>query len=224
MTLHYNESQTINMDIMNPDDPSKAWVGMFMRNEFPDRDLGVNFTTLANSSKGVIAWDYTEYRVDWSEKKVDYYVGGTLFRSVSKDRKLNYPQTPAPLRLKHWSVGNWFTMQGPPMNRSEANVGWVRLFFNSSLTTDQDRKELLLRCNLEQTCSTENMALRGSSPFNEDSVAHWTTSRTSEAESNNTEGNTYRLWLLELFPRGECVATKTSPPTAATQVEVAQRN
>ena len=173
MNLHYNESQTINMDIMNPDDPSKAWVGMFVRNEFPDRDLGVNYTTLANRTNGVLPWDYTEYRVDWSEEKIDYYIGGNLFRSVVKDHKMNYPQTPAPLRLKHWSVGNWFTMQGPPTNRSEANVGWVRLFFNSSLTTDQDREEFMVRCSLEQACSTDNMALRGSSPFSPPASAEW---------------------------------------------------
>ena len=173
MTLHFNESQTINFDLMNPDDPAKAWVGMFIRNEFPDRDLGVNYTTLANSSNGVLPWDYTEYRLDWSEEKVEYYIGGKPFRTVLKDGKKNYPQTPAPLRLKHWSVGNWFTMQGPPVNRSEANVGWVRTFFNSSLTTDQDRGKLLLQCKLAQACSTDNMALRGSTPFYAESVADW---------------------------------------------------
>jgi hypothetical protein len=65
-------------------------------------------------------------------------------------------------------------MQGPPTNRSEANVGWVRSFFNSSLTTDQDREDFRLRCNLQQACSTDNMDLRGSSPFTEDSAAQWT--------------------------------------------------
>ena len=172
MTLHHNDSQTINLDIMTPDDTEKAWVGLFMRNEFPDRDLGANFSALSNTSN-IDPWHYTEYRIDWSEKKVDYYIGGILFRSVKKDSKLNYPETPSPLRFKHWSVGNWFTMQGPPENRSEANVGWVRSFFNSSLTTDDERKEFTARCDLRQACSTDNMALRGASPFSSKSVAAW---------------------------------------------------
>ena len=175
MTAHYNNSQTINLDLLVPNDPGAAWVGLFLRNEFANRDRGVSYKALANRTNGILPWDYTEYRFDWFENKVDYYIAGKLFRTVlrSRDGSKNFPQTPAPIRLKHWADGDWFTTQGPPTNRSEANVGWFRSFFNSSLTTDADRAAFTRRCNLKQACSTEDMQLRGSSPYTRESVARW---------------------------------------------------
>ena len=172
MTLHFNDSQTINMDIMNPSEAT-AWVAMLSHEEFPDRALGVNYSVLSNSTNGISPWDYTEFRIDWTEEEVKYFIGGKLFRTILKSNAKSFPQTPTLLRLKHWSVGNWFTMQGPPTNRSVANVGWVRMFFNSSLTTEQDEENFDQRCSLESACATDDMSLRGFSAYKLASTITW---------------------------------------------------
>lgn len=172
MTLYYNDSQTINFDLNVPSE-AEAWVAMLSHEEFPDRDLGVNYSVLSNNTYGISPWDYTEFRIDWTEEEVKYFIGGELFRTIFKNEAKSFPQTPTALRLKHWSVGNWFTMQGPPTNRSVANVGWMRMFFNSSLTTDQDQNIFAQRCSLTDACATEDMSLRGSSPYKEESMINW---------------------------------------------------
>ncbi len=111
MTLHYNDSQTINFDVMNPSEAT-AWVAMLSHEEFPDRTLGVNYSVLSNSTNDISPWDYTEFRLDWTEQELKYSIGGKPFRTISKKSSKNFPETPTLLRLKHWSVGNWFTMQG----------------------------------------------------------------------------------------------------------------
>ena len=64
-------------------------------------------------------------------------------------------------------------MQGPPANRSVANVGWVRLFFNSSLATDQDRQDFGLRCQLKDACNMEDTMLRGASSYDPEATLKW---------------------------------------------------
>ena len=173
MAIDWNETQRINMDLMNTNQPSQAWVSMLVHDEFPDRDLGVNYSVLANSTNKISPWDYTEFKVDWTQNNVDYYVGDKLFRSVTKKSDNRFPQTPAPLVLKHWSVGDYFSTQGPPSNRSVANVGWVRLFFNSSLSNDEDRVAFASRCTLADTCSTDDTSLRGSSHYSPAATEKW---------------------------------------------------
>jgi hypothetical protein len=172
MTLHYNDSQTINLDL-NDLSESDAWVAMLSQAEFPDRDLGVNYSVLSNGTYGTSPWDYTEFRIDWTEKEVKYYIGGNLFRTILKDQATSFPQTPTAFRLKHWSVGDYFTTQGPPTNRSVANIGWMRIFFNSSLTTEQDQRAFTERCSLKDACTTEDMTLRGYSPYIPESRTTW---------------------------------------------------
>jgi hypothetical protein len=172
MTLHYNDSQTINLDL-NDLSESDAWVAMLSQAEFPSRDLGVNYSVLSNSTYDLSPWDYTEFRIDWTAKAVKYYVGGYLFRTILRGHATSFPETPTAFRMKHWSVGDYFTTQGPPANRSVANVGWMRLFFNSSLTTEQDQHAFTERCSLRDACTTEDMTLRGYSPYVQESRTTW---------------------------------------------------
>lgn len=172
MTLHYNDSQTINLDL-NDLSESDAWVAMLSQAEFPGRDLGVNYSVLSNSTYRLSPWDYTEFRIDWTAKAVKYYVGGILFRTILKDQATSFPQTPTAFRLKHWSVGDYFTTQGPPTNGSVANIGWMRIFFNSSVSTEEDERALTQRCSLKDACTTEDMTLRGYSPYIPESRTTW---------------------------------------------------
>lgn len=157
----FNETQSWQMDNINPDDSSAAWISMISHNQFPDRSLGVNYTQI--ESDGGQPWNWTEHRVDWLRDEIRYYVGGILYRRVTRNQDALLPQTPSYITIKHWSIGNAYSTQGPPASRTEANVRWVRLFFNSSLTTIEDQEAFAARCQLNSACSINDIELRGSS-------------------------------------------------------------
>lgn len=144
MIWQYNETESTELSIMNTNNPSQAWVGNFINHGVTGRDLGVNFSTALNSSTlnrnytvmggglengSVNPWDFTEYRIDWTKDFINFYIGGNNTRSVRHKKHKGMPSVPAPLFFKHWSTGNEFTMQGPPRNRSTAEIAWIRMFF-----------------------------------------------------------------------------------------------
>jgi len=47
MIINYNETESIQMDQTNQDDPANSWVSMITQGQFPDRDLGVNYTEIS---------------------------------------------------------------------------------------------------------------------------------------------------------------------------------
>lgn len=164
MMVQYNDTETVNIDLMNTNKPSDAWVSTIMGEEFPDRSLGMNYTDLANKTAN--PWNFTEYRMDWTKKGINFYVAGNLTRAVPKKKAgKNLPSTPSQFYLRHWSTGNFFSTQGPPIVRNPAAVGWVRVFFNSSSTTTEDAKNFDSRCHVSQACSVDDTLLRGSSPY-----------------------------------------------------------
>ncbi|KAF2112816.1 hypothetical protein BDV96DRAFT_579217 [Lophiotrema nucula] len=188
MMWQYNQSETAEISVMNTDNPSQAWVGTFVNNEFTSRDLGVNFSTAANMAtskqnytilgtdvdNGMIdLWNFTEYRIDWTADYINFYVASNLSRSVLHATIKSMPSVPAPFYFKHWSTGNRFSMEGPPRQRSVANVGWIRMFFNSSSMTQAAWDDFAVRCSLEEACSTDDVTLRGSTPYTEHSLKKW---------------------------------------------------
>jgi hypothetical protein len=167
----FNETQSWEMDNINPDEPSTAWISMISHTEFPSRDLGVNYTAL--QSQGINPWNWTEHRVDWLRDELRYYVGGHLIRRVTRKQDSLLPLTPAPIFLKHWSTGNFFSTQGAPAQRSLANVAWTRMFFNSSLSTAKDHEAFAARCNPVDACRMNDTTLRGSSTIPHLSTQRW---------------------------------------------------
>ena len=93
MTLSWNDSQGISTNLQSTNSYYTAWVSTLSGDEFPDRSLGVNYTVLSNSSNNISPWDYTEYRVDWTPKQVNWTIGGKLFRQLNKTDE-RFPQTP----------------------------------------------------------------------------------------------------------------------------------
>ena len=188
MILQYNETESTELSVMNTNDPSEAWVGTFINGEFTTRDLGTNFSqalsqTAANRNYSTLGgglengsfnpWEFTEYRIDWTEDYINFYLGGNLTRQIlHKDRK-GMPSVPAPIYFKHWSTGNRFSMEGPPLRPSAARIGWIRVFFNSSTTTDEAREVFNTQCTVADTCSMDDYTLRGSTEFVEDATVRW---------------------------------------------------
>ncbi|KKY24778.1 putative glycoside hydrolase family 16 [Phaeomoniella chlamydospora] len=171
MILDHNQTQRWNVDIMNTDNSSWAWVATLIKGSFADVWLGTNFSTLQNQS--IDPWYYVEYRVDWTRDSIAYYIGGELVRNYTHRTNGTLPSTPAPIRFQHWSTGNEYSTQGPPLHDSPANIAWTRLFFNSSTMTKADHKAFNERCSPSNACRMDNIGLRGSTTYTKESLKPW---------------------------------------------------
>ena len=171
MVLDHNKTERWDIDVMNTDNSSFAWVSMLMAGEFSNVWLGTNFTNLTAADMN--PWYYLEYRVDWTRDRIDYYIGNVLWKSYTKQENGTLPSTPAPLRWQHWSLGNEYNTQGPPGIRSEANIGWTRIFFNSSLATDDEQKAFNERCTPSAACLMSDNSLRGSTTYAPEALQPW---------------------------------------------------
>ncbi|RAL61801.1 hypothetical protein DID88_002864 [Monilinia fructigena] len=170
MMFRYNDTESMEINIMNTNQNSTSWVTSLIHSEFPDLSLGTNFSTFAD--KNISLFEYNEFRLDWTRNEVNWYIENTLVRSVSKKNN-SVPSTPSPFFIKHWSTGNPYSMQGPPISTSDASIGWVRLFFNSSLMNSTDHENFNAQCSLEIACLMDNNTLRGSSPFSSAAINPW---------------------------------------------------
>ncbi|KAJ4987804.1 glycoside hydrolase family 16 protein [Stagonosporopsis vannaccii] len=188
MMWKYNDTEVTELSIMNMNDASEAWIGTFVGGEFTTRDLGINYTQLLEQpaadrnyttqegkldNGSVNPWEFTEYRIDWTQDYINFYIGGNLTRQILHKENKGMPSVPAPLYLKHWSTGNRFSMKGPPSRPSIAEVGWTRMFFNSSSLNAVAREDFAVRCSIEDACSIDDSTLRGSTAFAEESTEKW---------------------------------------------------
>lgn len=171
MSLTHNQTESWEVDIMNTDNHTQAWTAMLMQGQFPDTWFGSNFTNLTN--EGLKPWFYNEYRVDWTRDSLNYYIGGVLRVSFNTSVNSSIPATPAPLHFQHWSEGNKYGSQGPPDKTNLANIGWTRLFFNSSTMTDDDHSAFDARCTVQDACLMSDNSLRGASKFAPNSLDPW---------------------------------------------------
>lgn len=189
MMWKYNETEITELSVMNEHRRGEPWVGTFVNNEFTTRNLGMNFSQLLNetaantnyttlggglSNGSINPWDFTEYRIDWTADYINFYIGGNLTRSVLHKNNEGMPSVPSALYFKHWSTGNRYSMRGPPQNReSVAEIGWIRMFFNSSSMTEDTREDFVARCPLTDACSMDDFELRGSTSYSDDATAKW---------------------------------------------------
>ncbi|EUC41163.1 glycoside hydrolase family 16 protein [Bipolaris oryzae ATCC 44560] len=189
MMWKYNETEVTELSVMNNDRLTQPWVGTFVNNEFTTRNLGMNFSELINgtaanrnyttlggglSNGSINPWDFTEYRIDWTADYINFYIGGNLTRTVEHKKNKGMPSVPSALFFKHWSTGNRFSMRGPPRNgESVADIGWIRMFFNSSTMNEDSREDFVARCPLTDACAMDDFELRGSTPYAEEALDHW---------------------------------------------------
>ena len=173
--VEFNSSQSISTNLQNTNVPPKAFVSTLLNEESSDTGSTL-YDSIANGNVGLGSqspWDYTEYRLQWMKDEVRYFIGGKLARSVSRSKEKGLLSVPAALHLRHWSNGLATGSQGPPNQTTVANVGWVRLFFNSSLMHEKDHAKFDSRCRTSVACSTSDMTLRESSPYTEESRRKW---------------------------------------------------
>ena len=174
--VEYNSSQSVSTNLQNQDLPSTASVTMLANEEEQSTSL-IHYDNMTDGKFGngtLSPWDYTEYRLEWTKDEVRYFIGDYLARSVSRSAKMGLLSVPSPLYFRHWSNGLATGSQGPPTRPSIANIGWARLFFNSSLMSDSDHINFDARCSRSTACHTLDMSLRGYSTGSEDSTKRWT--------------------------------------------------
>jgi hypothetical protein len=159
MRLIHNESISAELELLSMDDSGvNAKYATSTNGEAPLPANSVNYTTLLGSEYNQSPWDFWEYRMDWDSENIEWFAGVNKTRTMPAS---NWT-LPVSLSLKHWSLGLPSWTEGPPGNDSGAAVGWMRLFFNSSVTAPEDRPS---NCSVEHFCSTEDESLRLSTPF-----------------------------------------------------------
>ena len=165
MTIDYNLTQLITIDLQNTDTPFSAKVSLLTNDEFPEESLSVPYGNMANGTFGngtLFPWEYTEFRMDWNETEIK-----------KKNEHDSFPSVPAPLYFKHWSNGNPYSSQGPPKQPTVAHIGWSRMFFNTFLMKEQDHARFDALCRVADACLMSDMALRGSSLYPTKATLPW---------------------------------------------------
>jgi hypothetical protein len=166
MQLYYNRTSYIDADMCNMQYPEDAKFLALKDGEFPETQYQLNYTYFAddkNATAGGDPWEFVENKIDWTYKHVNWTFGGNMTRSAKRSQA--DLSEPLPLIFKHWSIGDKYYMAGPPNQRNQADVAWIRAFFNSSLTTKDQQTSFDNRCRLADMCSVEDITLRGSTPY-----------------------------------------------------------
>jgi hypothetical protein len=170
MMVMFDETQSLELHMLNADDANDVRLKYRVNENYLDQPPSTTDSINQNEPTSPISlWDFMDVRIDWIEDAVNFTVVNTLTHAItSKDHEI--PKTPSELVLKHWSTGDATFMQGPPINRSAANVAWVRLFFNSSLMTAGEHQRYDADCTREQICDMNDITLRGSSSYTPDAL------------------------------------------------------
>ena len=181
MRLEYNDTSSAELDLLNADDSAdNAYMQTSTRNEVPVPAWGTNYNVLKTDPYNQSPWDFWEWRMDWNEQQIDWYCGANHTRTVPTTNA-SLVDTPAAFHLKHWSTGDATFMGGPPTNDSGAAIGWVRLFFNSSLPTTSQLGSP--QCDASQMCSTDNWLLRQSTAYGPDATVRRKPDTTTQSKS-----------------------------------------
>jgi hypothetical protein len=180
MRLDYNETQTVHLNVMNADAPKDAWTSFMIYGDWRGtRSKGVNFSDFGNSTYGFQGspWGFVPYRINWNNaSNIDFFIGDALARSVrSKGAAKPLPVTPATFRIQHSSFGDMYTSEGPPPNGSDARVGMIRAFFNSSSMSSKEHAAFDKRCHPAPAsmCLVSDTSLRGASNFSLTASRPW---------------------------------------------------
>lgn len=177
MMLFRNDTSSFEIDLCNTDKAQSAAVTQLFNGESPGDGWPqrLNYSELEAGSNGggqVSPWNFMDIQLDWSTKHINYSVAGNQSRSVKEQS--SFPTEPMMLQLKHWSSGETKWTQGPPTARSAANVAYIRAFFNSSLTTEAEKRAFDEKCHASsQVCDVDDMTLRGSSNYSAKALLPW---------------------------------------------------
>lgn len=169
MYYHFNESQSIGIDVVNGETMPDSTV--LFDTALPGAYLkSINFS-FDNVSQASETWKMNEWQFDWTPKIVEYSTplnSSVKFNITSKKHEL--PSIPGPVFFKHRSTATKISSQGPPTRDTQAYVGYIRMFFNSTMTSKASVFDAQCSILQEAVCSTEDHTLRVSSTYSADSA------------------------------------------------------
>ncbi|CCG81654.1 putative Acyltransferase [Taphrina deformans PYCC 5710] len=170
MYYRFNASQSIQLDLIDAGSANLSTARF--KADIPGGS--VDATTFSFVDVADTAYDLNEWRFDWTPKSVNFstVLNSTVNSSISR-RKHHLPSVPGAVYFKHWSTGISKPSMGPPKAAMTASVGYIRIFYNSTVTSTRDA--FGAQCAILQTasCSTEDYSLRVSSEFTTDSTLQW---------------------------------------------------
>ncbi|EST09313.1 Acyltransferase 3 [Kalmanozyma brasiliensis GHG001] len=164
----YNDSQTVNIGIFTSDDPANSTL------QWSWSAYGKGDTPVKNNISSLGTFDYLEHRFDWQPELLQWRNAATNesanFYSVERGvNATRLPIAPVPISFEAWANGEHSQSQGPPQRQPLlTHVRYARFFFNSSL--EERNSQFESQCsaasaNTDAVCSTEDFALRDSTPF-----------------------------------------------------------
>nr|POE65013.1 hypothetical protein CFP56_34681 [Quercus suber] len=183
MKLEHNKTISAELDLQPMDQNLYDATLLTTYGGHPPANLsnGLNYTSLPSYDS---VWGYLPYRMDWTKDNITYTVDNTTINTLPTVNA-TMVDMPSALMFKHWSTGDVNWMQGPPVNGTSAGIGWVRLFFNSSLVSESQLVQGT--CDPSQYCSTEDTTLRLSTPYT-DAMTTQETAMVPPPSKNHTAG------------------------------------
>jgi hypothetical protein len=143
---YHNDTQEVDMEFLSKDPKTLNLVVHSPESDKPSRsikgsgDMGVLGTPGSSTAwESIIefAQEFHEYRFDWMPDRIQFYVDGILARTTTE----NIPDSPGHLMLSHWSNGNPGWSGGPPTEDAVMEVGYVKAYFNTTLSRDEPKAE-----------------------------------------------------------------------------------
>ncbi|KAI4112690.1 MAG: hypothetical protein LQ338_008283, partial [Usnochroma carphineum] len=97
---------------------------------------------------------YHEYRYDWSPGKVSFYADGQYIQDLTE----GVPEASGSILLNHWSNGDPYWSQGPPVRDVVMTVAYVKAYFNTSSDSLQARSQCVNPTAKNAVCQVEDQS------------------------------------------------------------------
>jgi len=140
-----NDTQEIDMEFLSKDPKTLNLVVHSLESARASSIKGSGDLGVMEASASSSTWlspvglpnDFHEYRFDWMPDRIDFYVDGSLVRTMTE----NIPDSPGHLMLSHWSNGDPNWSGGPPIENAIMTVGYVKAYFNTTASRDNFKAE-----------------------------------------------------------------------------------
>lgn len=169
MHARFNQSETVDLGLyggqQNQSLSTMRW--SYSASGHPAKPIISNVTSLGDDG-----FTFLEHRFDWTRIPGVSFSNSANAGNYSQSKIFDggfdhlVPTTPSTFSYRHYATGESSESAGPPKNgTSTAQIVYTRLFFNSSSVERIDAFEKQCAALADPICSTEDLTLRGSTPF-----------------------------------------------------------
>ena len=172
MQARFNQSETVDLGLYagdySVDKSTVRW--SYSASGHPATPVITILTML--SADGDSNPGFLEHRFDWSRIPGITFSNSATVAAHNSSGLLDggwdhhVPTTPSVFAYRHYATGEISESQGPPIGGvSTAQIVYSRFFFNSSSPARQQQFAQRCLAQPEPLCSTDDVSLRGSTPF-----------------------------------------------------------